>query len=300
MKLRQNYYELEEFIHREIQDYVCKSAQEGFKLSIQSSYKLYKNLHTNTIRADIQKERVNIVNAIPIYNTSQKNNKKYTPDIILYTDNNREIYCEISVYKSVNTADYFDEWKVLGKTVIEIRKTEIMDMHLDGYRLSKDLIISYLYDPILDKARKQKISESQKIIDKSNNIISKHKNLNKENNVKENNSKEKIREKEYKEFDDKVNYNIKKNLNNLNENNILIKEYVDKRTDKQKRSDKRNGREPKKELVYFDVKANKEARIIYAVIMKNSKRAYRSIPAIIGKYLRDDGYKVGVAGKKRK
>ncbi|HGS9388270.1 TPA: hypothetical protein ACMU7B_002585, partial [Clostridioides difficile] len=159
MKLRQNYYELEEFIHREIQDYVCKSAQEGFKLSIQSSYKLYKNLHTNTIRADIQKERVNIVNAIPIYNTSQKNNKKYTPDIILYTDNNREIYCEISVYKSVNTADYFDEWKVLGKTVIEIRKTEIMDMHLDGYRLSKDLIISYLYDPILDKARKQKISE---------------------------------------------------------------------------------------------------------------------------------------------
>ncbi len=31
-----------------------------------------------------------------------------------------------------------------------------MDMHLDGYRLSKDLIISYLYDPILDKARKQK------------------------------------------------------------------------------------------------------------------------------------------------
>ncbi|MDX5617242.1 hypothetical protein SIK96_11555, partial [Clostridioides difficile] len=85
MKLRQNYYELEEFIHREIQDYVCKSAQEGFKLSIQSSYKLYKNLHTNTIRADIQKERVNIVNAIPIYNTSQKNNKKYTQDIIHYT-----------------------------------------------------------------------------------------------------------------------------------------------------------------------------------------------------------------------
>ena len=115
MKLRDDYYKSEEFLHKEIQDYVCKTAKEGFKVSIPKSYKLYKNRKTNAIRAEIQKERINIVNAKQIYNTSQKNNKKYKPDIILYTDDNREIYCEISVYKSLNSADYYEQWQDRGK-----------------------------------------------------------------------------------------------------------------------------------------------------------------------------------------
>lgn len=303
MKLREDYYKSEEFIHREIQDYVCKTAKEGFTLSIPNSYKLYKNLKTNTIRADIQKERVDIVNARQIYNTSQKNNKKYTPDIILYTDNNREIYCEISVYKSINTADYFEEWKALDKTVIEIKKTEIMDMHLDGYRLSRDLIISYLYDPILDKARKAKISESQKLIDDLNSVnrTLKNNNLNKEKHIQINNN---IHKKEYKnfndkinkEFNDKVDYDIKKHIDNLYAEKILTKKYIDKRTEKQKNK----GRKPKTELVYFNIKENKEIRVINVVIIKNNRRTYRSIPAIIARYLRNDGYKVSLDSKKRK
>ena len=168
MKLREAYYKSEEFLHKEIQDYVRKTGKEGFKLSIPNSYKLYKNTKTNAIRAEIQKEEVNIVNALINYNKSDKHSKKYTPDIILYTDDNRQIDCEISVYKSLNSADYYEQWQDRGKTVIEIKKTEIMDMHLYGYRLSRDLIISYLYDPILDKARKRKIIESQKIIDNLN------------------------------------------------------------------------------------------------------------------------------------
>ena len=303
MKLREDYYKSEEFIHREIQDYVCKTAKEGFTLSIPNSYKLYKNLKTNTIRADIQKERVDIVNARQIYNTSQKNNKKYTPDIILYTDNNREIYCEISVYKSINTADYFEEWKALDKTVIEIKKTEIMDMHLDGYRLSRDLIISYLYDPILDKARKAKISESQKLINDLNSVnrTLKNNNLNKEKHIQINNN---IHKKEYKnfndkinkEFNDKVDYDIKKHIDNLYAEKILTKKYIDKRTEKQKNK----GRKPKTELVYFNIKENKEIRVINVVIIKNNRRTYRSIPAIIARYLRNDGYKVSLDSKKRK
>ena len=153
MKLRDAYYKSEEFLHKEIQDYVRKTAKEGFKLSIPNSYKLYKNIKNNAIRAEIQKEEVNIVNALINYNKSDKHSKKYTPDIILYTDDNRQIDCEISVYKSLNSADYYEQWQDRGKTVIEIKKTEIMDMHLYGYMLSRDLIISYLYDPILDEAR---------------------------------------------------------------------------------------------------------------------------------------------------
>ena len=307
MKLREDYYKSEEFIHREIQDYVCKTAKEGFKLSIPNSYKLYKNLKTNTIRADIQKERVNIVNARPIYNTSQKNNKKYTPDIILYTDNNREIYCEISVYKSVNTADYFEEWKALGKTVIEIRKTEIMDMHLDGYRLSRDLIISYLYDPILDKARKQKINESQKLIDNLNSINSitlKSNNLNKEKYAKVNNNKDGlINSKGYKEFTDKVDYEIKKHREYLFEQNLLRAEYryIKTKTKKnkgKKSKDKENNKE--RQIVFVDVKSNRQARFINAEIKQYNKVVSRRILAITGNHLRNKGYKVSVVSEKRK
>ena len=64
MKLRDAYYKSEEFLHKEIQDYVRKTAKEGFKVSIPNSYKLYKNIKNNAIRAEIQKEEVNIVNAL--------------------------------------------------------------------------------------------------------------------------------------------------------------------------------------------------------------------------------------------
>lgn len=300
MKLREDYYKSEEFIHKEIQDYVCKTAKEGFKLSIPKSYKLYKNLSTRGIRAEIEKENVNIVNASIIYNESDKYDKNYTPDMILYTDDNREIYCEISVYKSLNTSDYYEQWQRLGKTVIEIKKTEIMDMSLEAYKFSRGLIISYFYDPILDEARKNKISESQKLISNYNDEIYKTKNLSKNSSQQLNNtiyeSLDKMCEKEYKEFNYKVDCDIRKHLDNLCDENILTKKYIDKRNKKQRKK----GRKPKIEPVYFNVKDNKKSKVINVVIIKNNKRTYRSIPAIIARYLRDNGYKVNLAGKKRK
>lgn len=265
LKLRDAYYKSEEFLHKEIQDYVRKTAKEGFKLSIPNSYKLYKNTKTNAIRAEIQKEEVNIVNALINYNKSDKHSKKYTPDIILYTDDNRQIDCEISVYKSLNSADYYEQWQDRGKTVIEIKKTEIMDMHLDGYMLSRDLIISYLYDPILDEARKRKISLSQKIIDDD------------------------------KDFNKKVDIDIRRHLDYLCKKNILRKEYRDKKTKTKKNKNKLNGVNSEKKEVYVIVKSNTEETIINALIRKDNKIAYRKIPATVGKSLRKDGYRVGVA-----
>lgn len=291
MKLRDDYYKSEEFLHKEIQDYVCKTAKEGFKVSIPKSYKLYKNRKTNAIRAEIQKERINIVNAKQIYNTSQKNNKKYKPDIILYTDDNREIYCEISVYKSLNSADYYEQWQDRGKTVIEIKKTEIMDMHLDGYRLSRDLIISYLYDPILDKARKRKIIESQKIIDNLNynkDIISQIESLDKCNEFKVGDHIRQIEDnkKQQKAFKKKVNSDIKRYLNNLCTKNILRKEYIEHRTKSQKMA------------VYFDVKENKEIKFVNVSIEKDNNVTYQRIPEIIENNLKNAGYKVGMTSVK--
>lgn len=291
MKLREAYYKSEEFLHKEIQDYVRKTGKEGFKLSIPNSYKLYKNTKTNAIRAEIQKEEVNIVNALINYNKSDKHSKKYTPDIILYTDDNRQIDCEISVYKSLNSADYYEQWQDRGKTVIEIKKTEIMDMHLYGYRLSRDLIISYLYDPILDKARKRKIIESQKIIDNLNynkDIISQIESLDKCNEFKvgDNIRKIDVNKTQKKAFKKKVNSDIKRYLNNLCKKNILRKEYIDNRTKSQKMT------------VYFDVKENKEIKFINVSIEKNNNVTYKRIPEIIENNLKNAGYKVGMTSVK--
>lgn len=262
MKLREDYYKSEEFIHREIQDYVCKTAKEGFKVSIPNSYKLYKNTKTNAIRAEIGKEQVNIVNAEIVYNESAKYDKKYIPDIILYTDDNRQIYCEISVYKSLNTAEYYEQWKDRGKTVIEIKKTDIMDTFLDEYKFSRDLLITYLYNPILDEARKRKLSLSQKILA------------------------------EDKEFNDKVDLDITKQLNYLCKKKILTKKTIDKRTKLQRKRDIRNGIEYKPQAVYFDSKTNKETMIIEVCIAKGNKKTYKNIPKILENHLKEIGYKV--------
>ena len=262
MKLREDYYKSEEFIHREIQDYVCKTAKEGFKVSIPNSYKLYKNIKTNAIRAEIGKEQVNIVNAEIVYNESAKYDKKYIPDIILYTDDNRQIYCEISVYKSLNTAEYYEQWKDRGKTVIEIKKTDIMDTFLDEYKFSRDLLITYLYNPILDEARKRKLSLSQKILA------------------------------EDKEFNDKVDLDITKQLNYLCKKKILTKKTIDKRTRLQRKRDIRNGIEYKPQAVYFDSKTNKETMIIEVCIAKGNKKTYKNIPKILENHLKEIGYKV--------
>ena len=262
MKLREAYYKSEEFLHKEIQDYVYKTAKEGFKLSIPNSYKLYKNTKTNAIRAEIQKEEVNIVNALINYNKSDKHSKQYTPDIILYTDDNRQIDCEISVYKSLNSADYYEQWQDRGKTVIEIKKTEIMDMHLYGYMLSRDLIISYLYDPILDEARKRKISLSQKILA------------------------------ENEAFNNKVNTDIMEQLERLCKNKLLTKIHVDTRSKSKRKQDRINGVEYKPKVVYLDAKGKNDAKIIEVSIAKGNKKTSKNIPEVLKKYLENIGYKV--------
>lgn len=262
MKLREAYYKSEEFLHKEIQDYVRKTGKEGFKLSIPNSYKLYKNTKTNAIRAEIQKEEMNIVNALINYNKSDKHSKKYTPDIILYTDDNRQIDCEISVYKSLNSADYYEQWQDRGKTVIEIKKTEIMDMHLYGYMLSRDLIISYLYDPILDEARKRKISLSQKILA------------------------------ENEAFNNKVNTDIIEQLERLCKNKLLTKIHVDTRSKSKRKQDRINGVEYKPKVVYLDAKGKNDAKIIEVSIAKGNKKTSKNIPEVLKKYLENIGYKV--------
>lgn len=262
MKLREAYYKSEEFLHKEIQDYVRKTGKEGFKLSIPNSYKLYKNTKTNAIRAEIQKEEMNIVNALINYNKSDKHSKKYTPDIILYTDDNRQIDCEISVYKSLNSADYYEQWQDRGKTVIEIKKTEIMDMHLYGYMLSRDLIISYLYDPILDEARKRKISLSQKILA------------------------------ENEAFNNKVNTDIMEQLERLCKNKLLTKIHVDTRSKSKRKQDRINGVEYKPKVVYLDAKGKNDAKIIEVSIAKGNKKTSKNIPEVLKKYLENIGYKV--------
>ena len=262
MKLRDAYYKSEEFLHKEIQDYVRKTAKEGFKLSIPNSYKLYKNIKNNAIRAEIQKEEVNIVNALINYNKSDKHSKKYTPDIILYTDDNRQIDCEISVYKSLNSADYYEQWQDRGKTVIEIKKTEIMDMHLYGYMLSRDLIISYLYDPILDEARKRKISLSQKILA------------------------------ENEAFNNKVNTDIMEQLERLCKNKLLTKIHVDTRSKSKRKQDRINGVEYKPKVVYLDAKGKNDEKIIEVSIAKGNKKTSKNIPEVLKKYLENIGYKV--------
>ena len=137
-----------------------------------------------------------------------------------------------------------------------------MDMHLDGYMLSRDLIISYLYDPILDEARKRKISLSQKILA------------------------------ENEAFNNKVNTDIMEQLERLCKNKLLTKIHVDTRSKSKRKQDRINGVEYKPKVVYLDAKGKNDAKIIEVSIAKGNKKTSKNIPEVLKKYLENIGYKV--------
>ena len=97
----------------------------------------------------------------------------YRPDIIFYTDEDETIYVEItnSCGKTVN--DYYEIWERLDKTVIEVKKYEncnisYMEMDEDDqfFHIYDETIFRFLYNPIMDKARREQLELMAELSDR--------------------------------------------------------------------------------------------------------------------------------------
>ena len=149
----------------------------------------------------------------------------------------------------------------------------------------RNLLTTYLYDPVLDKARKSKIYESQKIAEyskydskqlnkdklKNKKVTKNNKDLSKKNNCNDYNSH---KTKMSRDVDRLIDLYI----NNLLKNNIL------------KKATKKKSKKIGDQLC--TVKENRTVKYMNFRICKDGTCILKSIPIIVARYLREDGYSV--------
>lgn len=164
MKARDAYYNSEEYLSREMIDSIYKKVSKGVVINLPVSYTLLNNIKTRGVRATIKDEPVKIIN-VKRGDEVLKSTSKYIPHLIFYTEDNREIYCEVTVRNSKTISQYYDIWKENKKTVLEIKKIDDVLLYPSKYIFDQDLTLAYLYDPVLDEIRKRKIYKAKQLAD---------------------------------------------------------------------------------------------------------------------------------------
>lgn len=98
----------------------------------------------------------------------------YKPDITAYDKSNKEIYIEVT-YQTGKTIEYYDKWKSLNKTVLEVRKNDNVyiekyyddeEVFIEDIYIYDDKMFRFLYDPVLDEARREKLKTETLLADK--------------------------------------------------------------------------------------------------------------------------------------
>ena len=107
--------------------------------------------------------------------------KGYRPDITSYTNDMETIYIEVTDRSGKRVSEYYDIWKRLNKTVIEVRKTENLTTNAhegffftnDGFEIyetcstvAEEKTFRLLYNPIVETARQEKNNILMRIADK--------------------------------------------------------------------------------------------------------------------------------------
>lgn len=149
-------YTKEGIKHKKLKSKLIREAK-GLTFKVPKMYKVIPDLKNYTCRVEfIKYETKNIIGVDSEKKVLSKDEltKGYIPDIILYTEDNDEIYVEVTVSSGKMVSDYYDIWKRLGKTVIECKLQD------------DNIFFRYLYDPVRDKARIESISTARILDDK--------------------------------------------------------------------------------------------------------------------------------------
>lgn len=167
LKLKEEYYNSDDYLTREMLDCVYnKLKNNNLTIRIPKGYKALKNVRTNEVRIEVQHETETVIRVQKGEDKFKDGNLPYIPHLIFYTDKENEVYCEITVKNSKSISQYYEIWKENQKTVLEIKKVEDPSLFPSKFLFEGDLSLTYLYDPILDKAKRQKLLAAKKLADK--------------------------------------------------------------------------------------------------------------------------------------
>ena len=173
-KINKGKYKGESKIHKNLKLSVAtKINNEGIFLNIPKAYHI--EIDRYECWANIEYEEIYIEKA-EIEKWAIKRGAEiggYKPDITAYDKNNQEIYIEVT-YQTGKTIEYYDKWKALNKTVLEVRKSDNVyiqkccdnEIYIDNVYIYDDKVFRFLYNPILDKARRKKLKVEALLADK--------------------------------------------------------------------------------------------------------------------------------------
>lgn len=167
-KINKGKYAGESKIHKELKLSIATEINsDGIYLNIPTSYNI--EIDNYECWANIQYKKIYINKAEIEKWAIEKGNEEvggYKPDITAYDENNKEIYIEVTYQTGKTVNEYYNKWDKLNKNVIEVRKKDNVDIEIsysqeDGYckeiYIYNDKVFRFLYSPLLDEARKEKL-----------------------------------------------------------------------------------------------------------------------------------------------
>ena len=167
-KINKGKYIGESKIHKELKLSVATEINsKGICLNMPISYNI--EIDNYECWANIQYEKVYINRAEIEKWAIEKGNEEvggYKPDITAYDKNNKKIYIEVTYQTGKTVDEYYNKWDKLNRNVIEVRKKDNVDIEIsysqeDGYLkeiyIHDDKVFRFLYSPVLDEARREKL-----------------------------------------------------------------------------------------------------------------------------------------------
>ena len=155
-------------IHKELKLSIATEINsKGIYLNIPISYNI--EIDRYECWANIQYEKTYIDRAEIEKWAIEKGNEEvggYKPDITAYDKNNKEIYIEVTYQTGKTVEEYYNKWNKLNRNVIEVRKKDNVDVEIscsqeEGYLkeiyIHDDKVFRFLYSPVLDEARREKL-----------------------------------------------------------------------------------------------------------------------------------------------
>lgn len=155
-------------IHKELKLSIATEINsKGIYLNIPISYNI--EIDKYECWANIQYEKTYIDRAEIEKWAIEKGNEEvggYKPDITAYDKNNKEIYIEVTYQTGKTVEEYYNKWNKLNRNVIEVRKKDNVDVEIscsqeEGYLkeiyIHDDKVFRFLYSPVLDEARREKL-----------------------------------------------------------------------------------------------------------------------------------------------
>lgn len=166
----------EQYNHKFLKLTTCALANAGvLSFNIPKSYELIIDKENYTCKVEFTFETERVISAETETKVLKKDehSKGLVPDLIFYTESGNRILCEVTDASGKTVREYYDRWNRVNNTVLELKMVDnkhiyenpfydketgllnIDKFSISDYKFNDKRIFTFLYSPLLDKARRE-------------------------------------------------------------------------------------------------------------------------------------------------